>query len=392
VAERITACLIVQDEQERLPAALRSVSFCEEIVVVDGGSSDRTVELARAAGAKVIENAWPGFGAQRNLALDAASGEWVLEIDADERVSPRLRESIRALLEKPPPGVGMAVCPLRNRFLGGMLGPSAKYPAYRSRVFRRGAYRHDETRSVHEGIEPRERPLLLEGDLEHELAGTLREALHDVWRYARLERSHLAPPGGARPYAVGILARPLAKLAYRLLVDGGWRDGWRGLLKIWLDAASDALVWSLLLTDALRGSRTARGGAEERAPMLPATHDRHFGRRPDGPAKVVALAAGRRSCELAMRRLAKLRAQGLDVALICDAPPQGWQDSGIAVRPVPRMSPLQAMRALDLEMQIRTIHGVLAVGGRAQLVHSLLPLGLRPRLDPETPGAHHPAA
>jgi glycosyltransferase involved in cell wall biosynthesis len=128
-AERISACLIVQDEQERIAAALESVAFCDETFVVDGGSSDATVEIARAAGARVIENPWPGFAAQRNVALDAARSEWVLEIDADERVSPELWASIQSLLSQPPAGAAMAVCALRNRFLGGLLGPSAKYPA-----------------------------------------------------------------------------------------------------------------------------------------------------------------------------------------------------------------------------------------------------------------------
>ena len=70
---RISACLIVQDEQQDMAGALESVSFCDEIVVVDGGSTDRTIEIAREHGAKVIENPWPGFAAQRNVALDAAT-------------------------------------------------------------------------------------------------------------------------------------------------------------------------------------------------------------------------------------------------------------------------------------------------------------------------------
>ena len=205
---RVTACLVVQNEQERLAEALDSVSFCDEIVVVDGGSTDGTVKIAEAAGAKVIENPWPGFAVQRNLALEQAGGDWVLEIDADERVSPRLRASIERLVQTPEPGAKIAVCALRNRFLGGLLGPSAKYPAYRSRVFLRGSYRHDESREVHEGIEPHERPLVLDGDLEHELAGTLREALLDAWRYAKLESRHLPRTRGASDYAVGDRVAP----------------------------------------------------------------------------------------------------------------------------------------------------------------------------------------
>src|ERR1019366_7124539 len=101
------------------------------------------------------------------------AGDWILEIDADERASEEVRASIEGLLAAEASDVEMAVCPLRNHFLGRPLGPSAKYPGYRARMFRRGAYRHDEARMVHEGIEPRRRPFVLGGDLEHELAGTL---------------------------------------------------------------------------------------------------------------------------------------------------------------------------------------------------------------------------
>ncbi len=154
--ERLSACLIVQDEQDNIAGALDSVSFCDEVIVVDGGSTDRTVEIARARGATVIENPWPGFAAQRNVALDAAQGSWVLELDADERVTPLLRASIERLLASPPPQAAIAVFPLRHWFLGRLLGPSGKYPAYRSRLFKPSVYRHDEARGVHEGIEPRE--------------------------------------------------------------------------------------------------------------------------------------------------------------------------------------------------------------------------------------------
>ena len=260
-ATRISACLIVQDEQHNMPGALESVSFCDEIVVVDGGSTDRTVEISRRLGAKVIESPWPGFAAQRNVALDAATCEWVLELDADERVTPRLRASIEELLASPPEQTAIAVCPLRHRFLGRLLGPSAKYPAYRSRLFRREAYRHDEARKVHEGLEPHERPAILDGDLEHALAMTLAEALRDTWSYARLESSHLEHPSGAGAYLKRILLRPAAKIVYRTLVDEGWRDGWQGMLKILLDASSDALVWVRVLVTTRGANRpTAEGG------------------------------------------------------------------------------------------------------------------------------------
>jgi hypothetical protein len=105
---------------------------------------------------------------------------------------------------------------------------------------------------------------VLDGDLEHELAGTLREALLDAWRYAQLESGHLQRTRNAGDYAVGIVLRPAAKMAYRTVVDGGWRDGWRGLLKITLDVASDGLVWTLALARGGKGAWTATEGRRHR--------------------------------------------------------------------------------------------------------------------------------
>jgi glycosyltransferase involved in cell wall biosynthesis len=360
--ERITACLIVQDEQEHLPAALESVAFCDEVVVVDGGSTDATIELARAAGARVIENPWPGYAKQRNVALDAASGEWVIEVDADERVCPRLRASLEAMLAAPPEGVSLALCPLRHRFLGRLIGPSAKYPAYRSRIFRPGAYRHDERREVHEGVEPRERPVILEGDLEHELASSLREALRDMLAYARLESRHVTPPA-ARGYVTGIVVRPLAKLVYRTVIDSGWRDGWRGMLKISLDVASDALVWVFVL-----GRRRAAAGS--------GAGGEHFGRRRVGQPKVLALAAGARSSRAARDWLCAMQAKGLDVVLVTDEPAV---DGEIPLCAVAHFRPLTVMRAIDLETQVREVDAVVPFGARARLMRRLLPPTLRPQ-------------
>jgi (heptosyl)LPS beta-1,4-glucosyltransferase len=367
--ERLTACLIVQNEQERLPAALESLSFCDRIVVVDGGSSDDTVKIARAAGAQVIENPWPGYAIQRNVALDAADSDWVLEVDADERISPLLRESIQEMLTAPPPGAAMAVFALRNRFLGGPLGPSAKYPSYRSRLFRRSVYRHDESRAVHEGIELRERPLILDGDLEHELAATWHEALVDMWRYARLESAHLTRPSSPLSYAKGILLRPLAKLAYRTLIDGGWRDGWRGLAKISLDAISDTLVWTLVLLGLGGQARTVQ--SEEPG-------EEHFGRRRVGPLKIVALASGERSAEQAASWLAGLRRRGADVALISSTTPT---DCDIPQLTLERFGPLRTIHAIETEMHVRPIDALVPVGRRAELALRFVPAGFKPQIE-----------
>jgi glycosyltransferase involved in cell wall biosynthesis len=379
---RISACLIVQNEHERLPAALASVAFCDEVIVVDGGSTDGTVELARAAGAQVMENPWRGFAIQRNVAIDASHGDWILEVDADERVSSELRTSIEALLEHPPESVDIAVCALRNRFLGGLLGSSAKYPAYRSRLFRRGAYRHDESLTVHEGLELRELPAILDGDLEHELAGSIREALSDTWSYARLESRLIVRPRSGAVYLKGIVLRPAAKLCYRTIVDGGWRDGWRGLLKISLDVGSDALVWIFVL---LRGdgAREPSGGGGD--------HGAHFGPRRAGPARVLAIADRGRPTQSAIRWLSALQQRGVDVALIAEEPPPTSSHTdhadpsdaalaGIPCRAVHRIGALTVIRALEVERQVRVVDAVVLFGGRARLMRHFLPPTLRPEL------------
>jgi hypothetical protein len=362
--QTVSACIIARDEEDRLPAALRSVEFCDEVIVVDSGSRDRTVEVARRAGAKVIENPWPGFGAQRNVALDAASSDWILEVDADEQVTPELQAEIESFLQDPPEDVDICGVPRRNFFLGAWLGPSAKYPEYRLRMFRRGAYRHDESRKVHEGLWAFGRTWPFEGDLDHLLAANFGEAVRDARAYARLEAEQLAERGSARAYVRGIVLRPFAKFWYRLLLGGGWRDGWRGAVKIALDCASDALVWVLHLT---RRGRSPAGGPVPK----------HFAkaRERQGSVRLLALASGGAASARAAEWLRAARGAGADVALVTDSPPPA--DRELHVRAVERFTPLRVIRALDAELQLRGFDALVPCGRRERGVARLLPGELR---------------
>jgi hypothetical protein len=371
----VCACIIARDEEERLPAALASVAFCDDVVVVDSGSRDRTVELARAAGARVIERPWRGFGAQRNMAIDAATADWILEVDADERVTPRLRAEIEAFLADVPDGVDICGVPCRDVFLDGRLGPSAKYPKYRLRLFRRGPYRHDEHLSVHEGLWAFGRTWAFEGDLEHLLADTPAEAIRDAWSYARLEAKQLRGAVSPAAYARGIVLRPPLKFAYRLVIDGGWRDGWRGLLKIALDCCSDALVWTMRM---LRRDATAGGTA------APSHYSQERVRR--GPVRLVAIASGEQRAARAAAWLAAARAAGADVALVTDAPGAA-ADGDLHVRRLSRLTPLRLIRALDAEGQLRGVDAFVPCGRRERRLAGMLPNDLRAlfgALDPDT--------
>lgn len=377
----LSACVIARDEEQSLPDCLASVGFCQEIVVVDSGSTDATAAIARAAGARVVDQPWLGFAAQRNVALDHASGDWVLEIDADERVSPQLRAEIERFLAEPPDGVELAGLPLREIFLGRALGPSAKYPKYRHRLLRRRAYRHDEARTVHEGFIPEGVVQPLEGDLIHMLAASWSEALGDAWRYARLEAGQLQGARSPSAWVLGALVRPAAKLAYRLVIDGGWRDGWQGLARISLDCATDTIVWTRHLLGR-RGSERGRSGVAAGA---------HYGSRRlrRGCVRVVGVAGDAHAAQMAQVWLESARLAGADVALIgaCAVAGQG----GVRVRALRPARPLALIRALDAEDQLRPIDAVVAFGWRARMLLRAVPPGLRETLakitqetDPDT--------
>jgi hypothetical protein len=357
VSETITACVIAQDEEERLPECLASLGFCDRIVVVDSGSRDRTRELAAAAGAVVVENPWPGFAAQRNVALDQADTDWVLEIDADERVSPELAAELRAFLAAPPAGIRMGALPMRDVFLGKALGPSIRYPRYRHRLFRRGAFRHDEGRSVHEGLWPDGPVQPFAGELRHLLASSWSEALADARAYARLEAAQRSRPGAAEALT-GIVIRPLAKLAYRLFLYGGWRDGARGFAKIALECGGDSLATVHRLR---HSSGEGSSGFGQEPPRI-------------GPPRIVGLALGSRGAARLAGRLEAAAQDGADVALVGAAPPPG---STVPHRPLDRLGPGRLVRAVDAEDQLRPIDSLLPAGRRERLAMRLFPAALR---------------
>jgi glycosyltransferase involved in cell wall biosynthesis len=363
---RISACVIACDEAECIGDCLASIAFCDEIVLVDFGSTDATIEIARTAGARVIEQSWLGFPAQRNFALDHAKSDWVLEVDADERVSPKLRAEIEAFLTEPPEGIDLAAMPCHEIFLGRGLGPSAKYPRYFHRLCRREVYRHDEERTVHEGLIPEGPVHPFEGHLEHILARSWREAIDDSWRYARLEAGQMEVPVNPWTVASGAFLRPLVKLVYRLTIDGGWRDGRLGLARIGLDCATDSVVWIRCLLGR-RGNQRGRSGITKKV---------HYGNRDyrRGSLRVVAVAAGPVAMRRASEWLSAAGEAGADVSLIGDSPAA---PSGIRMRELPALGLMRLIRALDAESQLRPYDVVIAFGNRANFLMRLVPRGRR---------------
>jgi hypothetical protein len=373
MTETLTACIIARDEEQRLPACIESLAFCDEVVVVDSGSRDRTREIAAAAGARVFENPWRGFAVQRNVALDHASGDWALEIDADERVSAELAREMRELLDDPPAGVRMAALPMRDVFLGEGLGPAARYPRYRHRLFRRDAFRHDESRTVHEGLWPDGSTAALQGELTHLLASSLREAHRDAVAYARLEAAQRPRPT-ARGALFGTVFRPIAKFAYRLLLYGGWRDGWRGAVRIWLDC----------LTDSLATLYSVRSGVPSDAGDQQGDEAARI-----GPPRLIGVAIGAGGASELAHWLARAADAGADVALVAPDAPDG---TAVRCRRLDGHGPGALARALDAEDQIRPTDALVLAGRRERLLVRAVPSSLRGTAPPLGPSAPAPAA
>jgi glycosyltransferase involved in cell wall biosynthesis len=148
---KLSAILITKNEAFHLQACLESIAFADQIVLVDSGSTDNTVEIARAAGAQVIQTTdWPGFGAQKNRALAAADGDWILSIDADERVTPELAAEIQAILAMPQTAAAYEI-PRKSWYCGRFIEHAGWAPDYVTRLVRRGSAKFSDD-LVHERL------------------------------------------------------------------------------------------------------------------------------------------------------------------------------------------------------------------------------------------------
>jgi hypothetical protein len=224
----LSVAIITRNAAAQLGRCLPSVAFAEEVIVVDSGSTDGTVELAVRNGARVLEHEWLGFGAQKQFAVDTASHEWVLCVDADECVSPELRESVVAEL-KAPRGFVYAM-PRRNRFLGRWLKHGEGYPDWSVRLFHRAHARWSDE-PVHEKVVARSPVHRLTGDLLHDSAETLEKYLDKQNRYTSLQ-AELLRAAGRRANLLQLVFSPLLRFIKFYVVRLGFLDGVPGLVHI----------------------------------------------------------------------------------------------------------------------------------------------------------------
>ena len=231
---RIGACIITFNEADRIEACLESLAFCDEILVVDSGSTDATRELAAGRGARVLEHAFQGYRTQKEFAVRSSGCDWVLCLDADERVSAALRASIDTAFGGGPAAAGYRFARATDYF-GAFLRHGNAYPDRVMRLFdrRRGGFRGD--REIHEHASVDGAVQTLAGDLEHFAYRSLSDQLARLERYARLMAEHLHGRG-RRAHVYNIVCNPFWRFLRGYLLRGGFLDGWRGLVYAYVEA------------------------------------------------------------------------------------------------------------------------------------------------------------
>ncbi len=259
---KLSVTLITRDEAAALPAALESVAWADEIVVVDSGSTDETVAIARRATDRVFVHDWPGYSAQKNFAAEQASHDWILSLDADERVTPALADEIRALLEREPARRGYRM-PRVSYYLGRWIRTTDWYPDFQLRLYDRRAGRWVGA-FVHEGVELDGPVGRLRADLQHLPYRDLSHHLETIGRYTTLAAEQLSARG-ARVGPVGLAARPAAAFLRNYVARGGWRDGAVGLVVSLLNSYYVFLKFAKLWEIRRSAGRGARNGSRHTA-------------------------------------------------------------------------------------------------------------------------------
>jgi glycosyltransferase involved in cell wall biosynthesis len=272
----LSVCIITHNEEANIGRTLESVIALlketpGEIIVVDSGSTDRTVEIARSHGAKVFVEEWKGYAAQKNSAIEKASGEWVLSLDGDEEIEAKLAERVKQAVTKRrdedwcltpqanrsttdrlnqlsselPAGYWIA---MKNLFLGRWIKRGGFWPDRKLRLFRRGIGEIRE-RLVHEVVTVRGSTANIEGAIIHHAYPTLAGYIGHMNKYSSLGAEQAAKEGKRGFSFFNIVLRPFATFIYNYIFRRGFLDGREGLLLHLYHAAYTswkyAKVWEL---------------------------------------------------------------------------------------------------------------------------------------------------
>jgi glycosyltransferase involved in cell wall biosynthesis len=240
----IASITITKNEERNIAACLDSLKWVDELIVVDAESADRTVELAKARTSRVHVRPWPGYGPQKNFAMEQATTGWILIVDADERVTDELREEIGAVLNEERPPVAYRI-PRRNFYYGRWIRGAGQYPDPQLRLVRRG-HGHYNDLPVHEHLEVDGLVGDLTGHLDHHTHPTVVSHELKIERYSTLAADERIKSG--RPIAswYHLLFNPVWTFVKFYLLRGGYRDGLPGFIVSGFSAAHVLLKYAKL--------------------------------------------------------------------------------------------------------------------------------------------------
>ena len=239
----VSAVIITKDEAHNVDRCLRSLDWAAEIVVVDSGSRDATPEICQRHGCRFISSPWLGFGPTKQLAVDQASHDWVLSVDADEEIGRDLRDQIGAVLAGPPAHAGYRVR-RRNSYLGYPIRYSGWQNDFPLRLFQRSRGGFDQA-AIHEQVKVKGSIGTLTGVLHHHPYPTIDHHLSKIPRYARLGAQRRIAAGKSMRLWDLVLRGPF-KFFKMYLLRQGFRDGIPGLILAGLSAYAVALKYYLI--------------------------------------------------------------------------------------------------------------------------------------------------
>lgn len=228
----ISVAIVAMDEEANLSRTLSSVRWADEIVLVDSGSKDRTCEIAREHGARVIVEPWRGYVAQKQYAIDLCTKDWILLLDADEEISPGLADEIRSAIADPNALSGYRL-PRKNLFLGRWIRHGGFYPDPKLRLFRRGQGfvaghdPHDRCELKPEVPQPTRQ---FKNAMMHHTYPNLSLYIGHMNRYSSLGAQLAVSQGHGSFRFMNIVLRPLATFIYNYFIRLGFLDGREGLL------------------------------------------------------------------------------------------------------------------------------------------------------------------
>ncbi len=224
---KISVTIITHNEEENIENCLKSIKWADEIVVVDSFSADKTLAICKKYKAKIIKSKWLGYSRQKNLAIDKARNEWILSIDADERITKELLDEIKKEFERGDAADGYYIA-RKNFFLGKWIKQCGWYPDYNLRLFKKSKGRFIE-REVHERAEVNGATKYLKHPLEHYTYKTLSDFISRLDRYSTLSAVELYKKGKRAGWS-HLTIRPITTFLKMFFMKMGFLEGFYGIL------------------------------------------------------------------------------------------------------------------------------------------------------------------